>query len=198
MEKLLAVLTPANLSLAAAYAGVPDMIRGFGHVKAANMKKAEARYTETRSCFVRARTSAASRRVGSPRLDLSFKDAERGRRADGGKDDAEQLLSRPRFRPWRKRRHASRNRPRLLRKRDRAARRRNRPHQHLPARLVGADGRARSSRHHRRGGMGRRRARLSGTLPRHGGGEPGQRERRPLLWRAFEPLREPDPAQWQR
>jgi indolepyruvate ferredoxin oxidoreductase len=25
---------------------VPDMIRGFGHVKAANMKKAEARYTE--------------------------------------------------------------------------------------------------------------------------------------------------------
>ena len=46
MEKLLAVLTPANLSLAAAYAGVPDMIRGFGHVKAANMKKAEARYTE--------------------------------------------------------------------------------------------------------------------------------------------------------
>ena len=46
MEKLLAVLTPANLLLAAAYAGVPDMIRGFGHVKAANMKKAEARYTE--------------------------------------------------------------------------------------------------------------------------------------------------------
>ena len=46
MEKLLTALTPANLALAAAYAGVPDMIRGFGHVKAANMKKAEARYTE--------------------------------------------------------------------------------------------------------------------------------------------------------
>jgi indolepyruvate ferredoxin oxidoreductase len=46
MEKLFAVLTPANLALAAAYAGVPDMIRGFGHVKAANMKKAEARYAE--------------------------------------------------------------------------------------------------------------------------------------------------------
>jgi indolepyruvate ferredoxin oxidoreductase len=46
IEKLLAGLTPANLSLAAAYASVPDMIRGFGHVKAANMKKAEARYAE--------------------------------------------------------------------------------------------------------------------------------------------------------
>jgi indolepyruvate ferredoxin oxidoreductase len=46
MEKVLPALNEANLNLAAAYAGVPDMIRGFGHVKAANMKKAEARYAE--------------------------------------------------------------------------------------------------------------------------------------------------------
>ena len=46
IEKLLVMLTPANLALAASYASVPDMIRGFGHVKAANMKKAEARYAE--------------------------------------------------------------------------------------------------------------------------------------------------------
>ena len=46
IEKLLAAITPANLTLAATYAGVPDMIRGFGHVKAANMKKAETRYAE--------------------------------------------------------------------------------------------------------------------------------------------------------
>ncbi len=46
IEKLLAAITPANLTLAATYAGVPDMIRGFGHVKAANMKKAQARYAE--------------------------------------------------------------------------------------------------------------------------------------------------------
>ncbi len=46
IEKLLVALTPANLTLATAYADVPGMIRGFGHVKAANMKKAEARYAE--------------------------------------------------------------------------------------------------------------------------------------------------------
>ncbi len=46
IERLLLRLTPANLSLAADYAAVPDMIRGFGYVKAANMKKAGARYAE--------------------------------------------------------------------------------------------------------------------------------------------------------
>jgi indolepyruvate ferredoxin oxidoreductase len=60
IEKLFAVLTPANLSLAAAYANVPDMIRGFGHVKAANMKKADARYDELETAlFARQELRAA-------------------------------------------------------------------------------------------------------------------------------------------
>jgi indolepyruvate ferredoxin oxidoreductase len=46
IEKLLPALSPGNVPLAAAYANVPDMIRGFGHIKAANAKKAEARYAE--------------------------------------------------------------------------------------------------------------------------------------------------------
>ena len=46
IERMLGRLTPGNLALAEAYASVPDMIRGFGHVKAANMVKAEARYRE--------------------------------------------------------------------------------------------------------------------------------------------------------
>ncbi len=46
IEGLLPGLTAGNLALAASYASVPDMIRGFGHVKAAAMKKAEARYGE--------------------------------------------------------------------------------------------------------------------------------------------------------
>ncbi len=46
IERLLPKLSQANLGLAAQYAAVPDAIRGFGHVKAANVKKAEARYAE--------------------------------------------------------------------------------------------------------------------------------------------------------
>ena len=46
IEALLPRLSAANLGLAASYASVPDMIRGFGHVKAAAMKKAQARYVE--------------------------------------------------------------------------------------------------------------------------------------------------------
>jgi len=46
IERLLPQLTRANLALSAQYAAVPDAIRGFGHIKAANMKKAEARYSE--------------------------------------------------------------------------------------------------------------------------------------------------------
>jgi len=46
IEKLLPKLTRANLALAARYAAVPDLIRGFGHIKAANVKKAEAQYAE--------------------------------------------------------------------------------------------------------------------------------------------------------
>ncbi|MGA7323998.1 MAG: DUF6537 domain-containing protein, partial [Rhodomicrobium sp.] len=46
VERLLPALTASNLALAAEYASVPDLIRGFGHVKMANMKKAETRYAE--------------------------------------------------------------------------------------------------------------------------------------------------------
>ncbi len=46
IERLLPELRPANLSTAIAYVDMPDMIRGFGHVKAANAKKAQARYAE--------------------------------------------------------------------------------------------------------------------------------------------------------
>ncbi|MBT3069891.1 indolepyruvate ferredoxin oxidoreductase family protein [Rhodomicrobium sp. Az07] len=46
IERLLPTLTRANLSLATAYAAVPDIIRGFGHVKEANIAKANARYAE--------------------------------------------------------------------------------------------------------------------------------------------------------
>ncbi len=44
IERLLPKLTRANLAAAAQYAAVPDAIRGFGHIKAANIKKAEAQY----------------------------------------------------------------------------------------------------------------------------------------------------------
>ncbi|ADP69973.1 Pyruvate/ketoisovalerate oxidoreductase, catalytic domain protein [Rhodomicrobium vannielii ATCC 17100] len=51
IERLLPSLTRANLSLAAAYAAVPDIIRGFGHVKEANIAKATARYAELEAAF---------------------------------------------------------------------------------------------------------------------------------------------------
>jgi indolepyruvate ferredoxin oxidoreductase len=46
LERLLPVLTRSNLPLAVEYAGVPDMIRGFGHVKARNIEAAGLRYAE--------------------------------------------------------------------------------------------------------------------------------------------------------
>ena len=52
----------------------------------------------------------------------------------------------------------------------RAARRGDRPRQRLPARPVAGDGRARPARHHRRGGIRRRRPRLSRPLRGDGGG----------------------------
>ncbi len=55
IERLLPELTPANLSIAVAYANTPDMIRGFGHVKEANAKKAQARYAELEP-FLRSKT----------------------------------------------------------------------------------------------------------------------------------------------
>jgi indolepyruvate ferredoxin oxidoreductase len=50
--RLLASLSPGNLSLATACANVPDTIRGFGHVKMANIKKAEAKYAELEAAYL--------------------------------------------------------------------------------------------------------------------------------------------------
>ncbi len=52
MEKALAALMPGNLALVAAYASVPDMIRGFGYVKEGNIKKAQARYAELEAALL--------------------------------------------------------------------------------------------------------------------------------------------------
>ena len=60
MEKLLPILTRANLALATQYASVPDMIRGFGHVKEANIKKAEARYAELEAALKSPRSTLAA------------------------------------------------------------------------------------------------------------------------------------------
>ena len=77
---------------------------------------------------------------------------------------------------------------------DRAARRRDRQDQHLPARSVAADGRARPARHHRRGGIRRLGARLSRPLRGDGGNLAGLGLGRPVLRRALQSLRQPDPA----
>jgi indolepyruvate ferredoxin oxidoreductase len=54
IEALLPSLTRSTLELAVAYASVPDMIRGFGHVKERNVVKAQARYAELEQAFSRA------------------------------------------------------------------------------------------------------------------------------------------------
>ena len=77
-------------------------------------------------------------------------------------------------------------------------RRRDRPLQQLSARAVAAARRARALGHHGRGGVGRGRARLSRPLRRHGGNFARLRRGRPVLRRAFEPVRQPDPPQRQR
>ena len=82
----------------------------------------------------------------------------------------------------------------LFRRQDRAARRRDRQDQHLPARSVAADGRARPARHHGRGGIRRLGARLSRPLRGDGGNLARLGLGRPVLRRAFQPLRQPDPA----
>jgi indolepyruvate ferredoxin oxidoreductase len=46
IEKLLLSIRPENLRAAAEYASVPDVIRGFGHVKEANIKHANQKYAE--------------------------------------------------------------------------------------------------------------------------------------------------------
>ena len=65
----------------------------------------------------------------------------------------------------------------------------------IPARAVAGDGRARPARHHRRGGVRRLGPRLSRACRRDGGGEPRLGLGRPLLRRALQPLRQPDPPQ---
>ena len=82
---------------------------------------------------------------------------------------------------------------RFAARQDRADRRRDRRDRRIPAPSVAADGRARASRHHRRGGIWRARPRLSRACRRAG----GSRARVGLggleLWRALEPVRQPDP-----
>ena len=68
----------------------------------------------------------------------------------------------------------------------------------FPVELWPRDGRARAARHHRRGGIWRRRHGLPRALRRDGGGEPRLGLGRALLRRPLEPLRQPDPPQRQR
>jgi indolepyruvate ferredoxin oxidoreductase len=46
IEEIVATLTPANHRLAVALAGIPEHIRGYGHVKEAHLKTAKAREAE--------------------------------------------------------------------------------------------------------------------------------------------------------
>ena len=86
----------------------------------------------------------------------------------------------------------------FLRQRDRAARRRDRQEQSISPRPLAQDRRARPARHYRRGGIWRNGARLSRTLHRGRGNFAGVGGGRPVLRRAFQPLRQPDPPQRQR
>jgi indolepyruvate ferredoxin oxidoreductase len=43
---MLARLKPENIALAAEIAAIPEQIRGYGHVKEANVHKAEAKQAE--------------------------------------------------------------------------------------------------------------------------------------------------------
>jgi indolepyruvate ferredoxin oxidoreductase len=51
VEELLRGLNPANHPLAVELAAVPEMIRGFGHVKEANVKRAKAKEAELLACW---------------------------------------------------------------------------------------------------------------------------------------------------
>ncbi|WP_114394797.1 indolepyruvate ferredoxin oxidoreductase family protein [Oleisolibacter albus] len=53
VEELLSGLTPANYALAVEIATIPDAIRGFGHVKEANLAKAKAREADLLSAWRR-------------------------------------------------------------------------------------------------------------------------------------------------
>jgi indolepyruvate ferredoxin oxidoreductase len=51
IDELLASLTPKNLALAAEIAGIPEQIRGYGHVKERHLKQAKARESELLGAF---------------------------------------------------------------------------------------------------------------------------------------------------
>jgi indolepyruvate ferredoxin oxidoreductase len=51
VEQLLAGLTPANHALAIEIASVPEMIRGYGHVKMRHLKQAEKQRAELLAKF---------------------------------------------------------------------------------------------------------------------------------------------------
>jgi indolepyruvate ferredoxin oxidoreductase len=46
MERLLARLTPGNLALAVEIASIPELIRGYGHIKTRHLKQAEKQRAE--------------------------------------------------------------------------------------------------------------------------------------------------------
>jgi len=59
VDKLLSRLTPGNYSTAVDLAGLPDMIKGFGHVKEQNVASAGRRRTELMQTFEREAASTA-------------------------------------------------------------------------------------------------------------------------------------------
>ena len=109
-----------------------------------------------------------------------------------------QRPARLQLRSRRDRRCDPRHRARFLGERDRAARRRDRQDQYLSARSLAEDRRARIARHHGRRGVRRLGPRLSRALRRDGGDFARLGVGRPVLRRALESLRQPDPAQRQR
>ena len=108
-----------------------------------------------------------------------------------------QCLGGLRFRPRTRRRHAAQVGARFRAGPHRAARRGHRPRQRLPARPVAGNGRARPARHHGRGRVRRLGPRLSRALRGDGGDFARQRRGRPVLWRAFQSLRQPAQPQRQ-
>ena len=101
----------------------------------------------------------------------------------------------PGFRPRRDRRHAARPGGGLRRRRDRPARRHDRPRQRLPDGPLAKIRRPRRAGDHRRGGIRRRRHGLPGACRGDGGDFPRLGLGRPVVRRALQPLRQPDPPQ---
>ena len=60
VEELIARLSRDNIDTAVAIAGLPEAMRGFGHVKARNVQEARARWETLRAEFLQARADAVS------------------------------------------------------------------------------------------------------------------------------------------